>query len=367
MYLIICIHNIDIYYWYMDISLFDYNLPHELIAQKPAEPRDSSRLLVYKNSQNLIDDTFFNIDTYFKKGDVLVINNSQVRPTRLFGLKKGTGGRVEIFLLKLIDSTENIWTALVKGSRLKEGSVIEFEGSAMNAIIVKKDDQESDIRVKFDQKIESFDEILNRIGNAPVPPYIKCEENERYIREKYQTIYAKEKGSVAVPTAGLHFTNRVFDKLKEKGVEILEVTLHVGLGTFSRVKTQDITKHTLHEEFVAVSTEVVRSIKSAKEDGRRVIAVGTTSTRVLESVIAQRLKDNSCDGYQGPVNIYIYPGYEFSVIDGLITNFHLPKSSLIMLVSAFIGREKTMEIYAHAVTSRYRFFSFGDAMLLFNK
>lgn len=335
-------------------SDFYYDLPEELIAQTPVEPRDSSRLMkIDRESGEIIHDRFFNICNYLKKGDLLVMNDSKVFPARIYGTKRSTGVPVEFLLLKHMELDK--WEVMVRpGRRLKTGTVVDFSDELSAEIL---DVAEGGNRiVRFDCKGVFFD-VLDRIGQMPLPPYIKEKLKDK---DRYNTIYCHEEGSAAAPTAGLHFTERVFDSLLEKGVDTAYVTLHVGLGTFRPVKEENILDHKMHVEHYSIGEETVQKIKSCKENGGRVIAVGTTSCRTLESAAQSgEIKTGSED-----TGIFIYPGYEFKVIDGLITNFHLPESTLIMLVSAFLGRERTLAAYEEAIRERYRFFSFGDCMII---
>lgn len=340
----------------MNTSDFYYELPDELIAQTPIEPRDSSRLLVLgRNSGEIEHKHFYNIIDYLNEGDCLVVNDSRVIPARIYGVKAETGARVEFLLLKQVSG--NKWETLCKpGKKAKEGTKFTFGDGIMTAEVVEvKEDGNRIVDFKCD---ENFFSALDKIGQMPLPPYIteKLEDQERY-----QTVYSNELGSAAAPTAGLHFTNELMDKIIAKGVKIAYVTLHVGLGTFRPVKVEDVTKHKMHSEHYEVPEETARIIKETKESGKRVISVGTTSCRTLESVATQYGEVKACDGW---TDIFIYPGYEFKVLDGLITNFHLPKSTLIMLVSAFAGYDNIMNAYKVAVSEKYRFFSFGDAMAI---
>lgn len=340
----------------MDISLFDFELPQELIAQSPSEKRDESRLLLIdKNNKTYEDKIFHDIIDYLKPGDVLVRNNTKVLPARLFGEKEGTHAHVEVLLLHQIKG--DIWECLTGNAKpIKVGSVISFRDGLLRAKCIEVKDE--GIRIfEFIYK-GIFMEILEEIGNMPLPPYIKkqCEDNSRY-----QTVYAKVLGSAAAPTAGFHFTNELLEKIKEKGIEILDITLHIGLGTFKPVKVDKIEDHVMHSEYYEISKEVADKLNKAKSEGRRIIAVGTTATRTLESVMQKYGK--FVETHEN-TSIFIKPGYKFLGIDALITNFHLPKSTLIMLVSAFMGREFTMDVYHHAVEQKYRFFSFGDSMFI---
>ena len=341
----------------MDIfnkSTYYYDLPEELIAQTPVEPRDSSRLLVYHKDNNLIEHKIFrDIIDYLTPNDVLVLNNTRVIPARLFA-NKVTGAKIEVFLLKRHNITD--WEVLIKPvKRVKVGTEIIISDELKCEILSIGEFGSCQIKFKFDGV---FEEILDRVGEMPLPHYIKqkCENKERY-----NTVYSKFDGSSAAPTAGLHFTNELMEKLKQKGVIITEVLLHVGLGTFRPVSEDNILNHKMHTEHYAVSKESAEIINKAKAEGRRVIAVGTTSIRTLESVATKYGKMQEC---AGDTNIFIYPGYTFKAMDGLITNFHLPESTLIMLVSAFSGYDNVMSAYKCAVNEKYRFFSFGDAMLI---
>lgn len=340
----------------MDISLFDFELPLELIAQTPSEKRDESRLIVIdKNKKTYEDKVFHDIIDYLKPGDVLVRNNTKVLPARLFGEKEGTHAHVEVLLLKQING--DVWECLTGNAKpIKVGSIISFKNGLLRAECLEVKDE--GIRImKFIYK-GIFMEILEEIGNMPLPPYIKkqCEDNSRY-----QTVYAKVMGSAAAPTAGFHFTNELLEKIQNKGIEILDITLHIGLGTFKPVKAKKVEDHVMHSEYYEISKEVAEKLNKAKSAGRRIIAVGTTATRTLESVMQKYGK--FVEAHEN-TSIFIKPGYKFLGIDALITNFHLPKSTLIMLVSAFMGREFTLDVYRHAVNEKYRFFSFGDSMFI---
>ncbi len=340
----------------MNLEDFDYNLPEELIAQTPIKKRDTSRLMVLNRENETIEDKhFYNIKDYLKKGDVLVLNDTKVLPARLIGEKRDTGAVIEILLLKNIEG--DIWECLCKPARrIKEGTIVEFGGGLLKAECIKTEDE--GIR-HFKLLYEGIlYEILDKLGTMPLPPYIHEKLDNQ---DRYQTVYAKEVGSAAAPTAGLHFTKELMKELEDKGVIITFVTLHVGLGTFRPVEVDDILKHKMHEEFYSMTKETADILNKAKEENRRIISVGTTSTRVLETIRSENDKFIETSGW---TNIFIYPGYEFKAIDGLITNFHLPKSTLIMLVSALAGREFILKAYKEAVDKKYRFFSFGDAMLI---
>lgn len=337
----------------MKTSDFYYDLPEELIAQTPVEPRDSSRLLVYNRSEDKVEHKVFNqIGDYLKSGDLLVINTTKVYPARIFAYTEH-GGKVEILLLKRINLTD--WECLVKpGKKCRDGVKFIVNNELALTVMSKTDDGGRIISFSFDGV---FEDILSRVGEMPLPPYIHEKLKDK---DRYQTVYCKEEGSAAAPTAGLHFTLRLIDELKAKGVEFAEVNLHVGLGTFRPVKVENAEEHKMHVEFCEISVENARKINSAKKDGRRVIAVGTTSVRTLESFANDdgTVKSGSMD-----TGIFIYPPYRFKCVDGMITNFHLPESTLVMLVAAFVGKEKILELYNLAVKEKYRFFSFGDACL----
>jgi len=340
------------------LSDFNYNLPPELIAQKPVRPRDSARLLVVnKKTKKLQHKKFSDLVDYLKKGDILIVNNSKVFPARLFGHKKNTGGAVEVFLHKKI--TSNTWECLL-GGRVSEGVIIEL---AQNFIaVVKKNNQDGTWLVEFNKSGSAFFAAVNKIGHLPLPPYIKRAKDQQEDKRNYQTIYASEKkvGSVAAPTAGLHFTPRLMKKIKAKGVIVESVTLHVGLGTFSSVKTENILEHKMHTEYAEISKQTIVKLKRAKVLKQRIIAVGTTSCRTLESWG----QAGSPDKFASWTDIFIYPGYKFTVAGALITNFHLPKSTLLMLISALAGKELVEFSYSEAIKSSYRFFSYGDAMFI---
>ncbi len=339
----------------MKTSDFSYELPEELIAQDPLSDRSSSRLLVLDKMAGAIkDDVFRNIGSYLVPGDLLVRNVTRVIPARLFGVKEETGARIEVLLLTRRSDTD--WDVLVKPSRkVKEGTVLSFGGRMTGSILEKGEEGGHVIRFSFDG---IFEEILDELGEMPLPPYIHHKLEDR---DRYQTVYARESGSAAAPTAGLHFTKELLASLCDAGVEIADVTLHVGLGTFRPVKTENVESHHMHSEFRIVSGETADRVNRAKAEGRRVIAVGTTSLRTLESSAGE---DGLLRAGSGWTDIFIYPGYRFRVTDALITNFHLPESTLLMLVSALAGRENILAAYDHAVREKYRFFSFGDAMII---
>ncbi len=336
---------------------FYYDLPKELIAQTPLEPRDSSRLMkIDRTDGSIIHDRFYNICEYLRKGDLLVLNDSKVFPARLYGIKENTGAAVEFLLLKQL--AEGVWEVMVRpGKRLPVGSKVDFSG-LMTAQITEISEGGNRI-AKFTYDGVFF-ELLDRIGQMPLPPYITEKLKDK---QRYNTIYSHELGSAAAPTAGLHFTERVFDNIRKKGVDTAFVTLHVGLGTFRPVKEDDILKHKMHVEHFSIPQETADKIKECKQRGGRVIAVGTTSCRTLEAAAGMD-ENGEVKPVTSDTGIFIYPGYKFRCIDGLITNFHLPESTLIMLVSAFLGRERTLAAYQTAIEEKYRFFSFGDCMLI---
>ena len=340
----------------MDVKDFDYELPEELIAQDPLEDRSSSRLMVLDRETGEFEHKVFkDIIDYLNPGDCLVLNNTKVIPARLFGAKEGTNARIELLLLKRKEN--DVWETLVKpGKKAKPGTRIVFgDGLLVGEIIDIVDEGNRLIKFYYEG---IFEEILDKLGQMPLPPYITHELKDK---NRYQTVYAKYDGSAAAPTAGLHFTKELLEQVKAKGIKIAEVTLHVGLGTFRPVKVDNILDHHMHSEFYMVSQEAADTINTAKKEGHRVISVGTTSTRTLESAADENGMLRECSGW---TEIFIYPGYSFKVIDGLITNFHLPQSTLVMLVSALAGREQVLNAYKAAVEEKYRFFSFGDAMFI---
>ncbi|WP_142412942.1 tRNA preQ1(34) S-adenosylmethionine ribosyltransferase-isomerase QueA [Hathewaya massiliensis] len=340
----------------MRVKDFNFNLPEDYIAQHPLQKRDNSRLMVLdKNTGEIEHKIFKDILEYLNPGDCLVLNNTRVLPARLIGHKEGTMGRMEFLLLKRKD--KNQWETLVKpGKRAKIGSKFVFGNGELKAEVVGMGEDGSRI-VEFEYE-GIFEEVLDKLGEMPLPPYIteKLEEKERY-----QTVYSKEPGSAAAPTAGLHFTEELLKEIKNKGVNVAFLTLHVGLGTFRPVKAETIEEHHMHSEYYQMSSETADIINKTKENGGRVIAVGTTSCRTIESIADEHGKVRECSGW---TDIFIYPGYKFKVLDALITNFHLPESTLIMLVSALAGKEHVMNAYNVAVEEKYRFFSFGDAMFI---
>ncbi|MCM3002619.1 tRNA preQ1(34) S-adenosylmethionine ribosyltransferase-isomerase QueA [Priestia koreensis] len=341
----------------MKIDLFDFNLPEELIAQTPLEKRDASRLMVVnKETGELHHEHFHNIIEHLNEGDCLVLNDTRVLPARLFGTKDETGANVEVLLLKQEEGNE--WETLVKPARrIKVGTTITFGDGRLTAVCTREGDQ-GGRHLEF--KYEGiFYEILEQLGEMPLPPYIKERLDDR---ERYQTVYAREEGSAAAPTAGLHFTEELLEKIKQKGVHVAFITLHVGLGTFRPVSADTIEDHDMHAEFYQMSEGTAALLNKVKEEGGRIVSVGTTSTRTLETIATAH--DGKFVASSGWTSIFIFPGYEFKGINGMITNFHLPKSTLVMLVSALAGRENILHAYNTAVEERYRFFSFGDAMLI---
>ncbi len=340
----------------MKVADFNYDLPKELIAQVPIKNRDESRLMVLNRKTKTIEDkTFKDILNYLNPGDCLVRNNTKVLPARLYGVKEETGANVEFLLLKRIEG--DIWEVMVRpGKKLLPGAKVSFENGILKAEVLEKMD-EGNRKVKFEYD-GIFNEILDKIGLMPLPPYIKERLKDK---DRYQTVYAKYEGSSAAPTAGLHFTEELLEKIRQKGVEIANVTLHVGIGTFRPVKEETVEAHDMHSEHFYIKQEDVDKINNTRKNGGRIIAVGTTSCRVLETIADENgmVKETEAD-----TKIFIYPGYKFKCIDALITNFHLPESTLIMLVSALAGKDYIMEAYKHAVEEKYRFFSFGDAMLI---
>ena len=335
-------------------SDYFYELPEELIAQTPAEPRDSSRLLVYDRKTGKSEDRIFrDIKEYLRPGDVLVINNTKVLPARMYAYTKN-GGRVEVLLLKRQNYTD--WEVLVRpGKKAKEGVELVVSEELSLTVRSRTPTGERIVEFHFDGV---FEDILSRVGSMPLPPYIHEKLKDK---DRYQTVYCKTDGSAAAPTAGLHFTKDLLAEIKAMGVQVAEVLLHVGLGTFRPVKEEDLTHHVMHSEYYCVSEEAADIVNAAKREGRRVIAVGTTSVRTLETVADEKGMLRPCSG---DTSIFIYPPYKFKCVDALITNFHLPESTLIMLVSAFMGREQCLALYREAVEKKYRFFSFGDAMLI---
>ncbi|MBU1131917.1 tRNA preQ1(34) S-adenosylmethionine ribosyltransferase-isomerase QueA [Patescibacteria group bacterium] len=342
----------------MKLSLFNYNLPEALIAQNPASPRDHSRLLVYdRKKEKIIHDNFFNLPKYLSSDDILVFNDSKVFPARLKGKKK-TGGKAEILLLKEFSGGD--WECLVGAKKPKIGTIILFKNK-LSAEIISKNENKS-WNVKFNFSGNELKKIIYKIGEMPLPPYIDSKSKKSNLQKQYQTIYAKKTGSAAAPTAGLHFTERLMKKIKKTGCQTEFVTLHVGLGTFNPVNTENIEDYQIHKEWVSVDKNTIKKLLLAKKSGKRIVAVGTTSVRTLESLFSEKPDVNK--NFEKNVDIFIYPGYKFKFVDAMITNFHLPKSSLLMLVSAFTGREQISKLYKKAIKLKYRFFSFGDAMFL---
>ena len=340
----------------MKVSDFDFYLPEELIAQHPLEKRDTSRLMVLEKKTGDIEHKVFkDIIEYLNEGDTLVLNNTRVMPARLIGAKEGTGGKIEFLLLKRLEGDK--WECLAKpGKSAKPGRRFEFgDGKLKCEVLEVLDTGNRIIEFEYDG---IFEEVLDSLGEMPLPPYIHERLEDR---ERYQTVYSKEKGSAAAPTAGLHFTEELLKEIKEKGVNIVYLTLHVGLGTFRPVQVDDINDHIMHSEFYQLSKESADIINNTKKNGKRVIAVGTTSTRTLETIAGD---DGTVKEASGWTDIFIYPGYKYKVVDNLITNFHLPESTLIMLVSALAGRDNVLNAYNEAVKEKYRFFSFGDAMFI---
>ena len=343
----------------MKVDLFDFYLPEELIAQKPSEKRDHSRLLaVNKTSKTYEDKHFYDILDYLKPGDVLVRNNTKVIPARLIGIKEVTGAHCEVLLLKQLEGDK--WECLCKPAKsLKVGAIVDFGDGKLKARCLEEKDE--GIRI-FEFIYEGiFLEVLDSLGKMPLPPYIR---EQLVSNDRYQTVYAKYEGSAAAPTAGFHFTPELNEKILAKGVKILEITLHIGLGTFRPVKVDDTDDHVMHSEVYEITSEVAKQLNEEKQKGSRIIAVGTTSIRTLE---ANYTKYGEFKATRESTNIFIQPGYTFKAVDAVITNFHLPKSTLIMLVSSFMGREFTLECYKHAVDNKYRFFSFGDAMFIYGE
>ena len=341
----------------MNTADFDFHLPEELIAQTPLEKRDASRLLIVDRSSGEFSDQHFDsIIDQLQPGDALVMNNTRVLPARLYGEKPGTGGHVELLLLKNIEGDH--WEVLAKpAKRLKVGAQVSFGDGRLTATVVEELEHGGRI-VRFDYQ-GIFLEVLESLGEMPLPPYI---HEKLADRERYQTVYAKENGSAAAPTAGLHFTKELLAQIEAKGVKLVYLTLHVGLGTFRPVSVDNLEEHEMHSEFYTLSEEAAATLREVKANGHRVIAVGTTSIRTLETIGNKFQGDIQADS--GWTNIFIKPGYQWQIVDAFSTNFHLPKSTLVMLVSAFAGRELTLKAYEHAIAERYRFFSFGDAMFI---
>jgi S-adenosylmethionine:tRNA ribosyltransferase-isomerase len=357
---------------------FDYNLPRELIAQEPIKPRDYSRLLVLGRASGRIEHKkFFEIGQYLKSGDVLVFNDSKVFPARLLGRKEVGGGKIEVFLhFRRQNEEKEVWQCLVGGKKPRRGMRIEFYNNRDKAFTGEliQDNQDGTWEVEFDRTGKKFMDAVYQAGLMPLPPYIKRDGKEPRDSIDYQTVYARDDkvGSVAAPTAGFHFTPKLMDKLAGQGVQFEYVTLHVGLGTFSPVKSEDITEHKMHAEYAQADAATLERIYAAKAEGRRIISVGTTATRTMEAIARKFSQAEEAGDFQEFVDIFIYPGYEFKLIDGMVTNFHLPKSTLLMLVSAFAslepsrkdGKQNIDKAYQEAIREKYRFYSYGDAMLI---
>lgn len=341
---------------YTKTSDFDYELPKELIAQTPLADRSSSRMMVLHKSTGQFEDRhFYDIVDYFRAGDVLVRNNTRVIPARLFGTKEETGAHVELLLLR--QEADDVWECLAGNAKvIKPGTVISFHDGRLKAQCIEVGEKGLRRMKMLYEGI--FNEILDELGNVPLPPYIREKLDDP---ERYQTVYARVRGSAAAPTAGLHFTPEIFDQLRAKGVIIAEVTLHVGLGTFRPMDTENIAEHDMHSEVYEMPAETADILNAAKAEGRRIFAIGTTSVRTVESVWNRFGSFQACSG---ETKLFIYPGYEWHTIDGMLTNFHLPKSTLIMMIASFAGYDFTFEAYRHAVQEKYRFFSFGDCMLI---
>ncbi|PWV91981.1 S-adenosylmethionine--tRNA ribosyltransferase-isomerase [Paenibacillus cellulosilyticus] len=348
----------------MNVDLFDFELPEELIAQTPLLERTGSRLLTLNKQTGAVGHgTFLDIEQMLGEGDLLILNDTRVLPARLMGIKQDTGAKVELLLLKALG--DNRWETLAKpAKRMKVGTVLAFgsvaDGSPLLTAVVEEEGEHGGRVVRFEYE-GIFNELLDRLGEMPLPPYIKEKLEDR---ERYQTVYAKHEGSAAAPTAGLHFTQDLLERLKDKGVRIGYITLHVGLGTFRPMSVDAVEDHVMHSEYYELSEETAQQLNETKARGGRIVAVGTTSARTLESV-AQRFEGKELQACSGWTDIFIFPGYSFKLVDALLTNFHLPKSTLVMLVSAIAGREHIMEAYRQAVEQRYRFFSFGDAMFIY--
>ena len=343
----------------MHISLFDYSLPDKLIAQYPASQRDKSSLMIInKETGDITHGSFSNIVDHLSKDDLLVINNTKVIPARLIGIKEATGARIEILLVR--DLGNNIWNVLARPSkRLKTGTIINCDDKLSAEVIEKNND--GVVRLKF-SFIGNFMEILSKIGQVPLPPYIKRTSAKLYDTERYQTVYAREAGSIAAPTAGLHFTESLLEKIKKKGIQIAEVTLHVSIGTFKPVTETEIEKHRMQSEYYEITKETFPTIKMAIHEQKRIIAVGTTAMRVLESVDFNA--ENSNGNLSAQTDLFIYPGYKFKVVNAIITNFHLPKSTLLILIHAFTGEKLITAAYEEAIKKKYRFYSYGDVMFI---
>ncbi len=348
----------------MHISEFDYELPDELIAQMPANKRENSRMLVLNREKKSINHKhFYDIVDYLDENDLLVLNNTKVIPARLFGTKE-TGGKMEVFLLEAQSEGSNYWSCLIKPSKKVKSNTIITISDELKAIPIKRLEDDGEWLVKLQYSGDLF-EILHKVGNIPLPPYIErkiqTEEQRKFDTERYQTVYAQDEGSVAAPTAGLHFTKEILKKLQDKGVEVAYVTLNVGLGTFRPVKCDNILDHKMHSETFEITKEAADKINNAKTKGKNIVAVGTTSVRTLETAFQKYGKICECKDHS---ELFIYPPYEFKVVNKLLTNFHLPKSTLLMLVSALAGKEFIFKAYKEAVENKYRFFSYGDCMFI---
>jgi len=350
----------------MKLTLFDYRLPQALIANEPASPRDHSRVLIYdKNNDSVIHEKFYNIHKFLRKGDLLIFNNSKVMAARLYG-GKTTGGKIEILLLK--DFEKGKWEAMIKGKNLKPEQILHFK-VGLTAQLISKSSEKTWL-LQFNFKGKKLNEIIEKYGQVPIPPYIQSQLTQSKLKTKYNTVYAKHSGSSAAPTAGLHFTPGLMKKIESVGVQSEYITLHVGMGTFESVMTEDIQDHSMHSEHVIVDLSTIKAIQSALKRQKagedvRIISVGTTTTRTLEALGSELFKAKK--KIEKDVNIFIYPGYKFKIVDAMFTNFHLPKSTLLMLISALIGREKVMVLYKLAIKLKYRFYSFGDSMFLITK
>jgi S-adenosylmethionine:tRNA ribosyltransferase-isomerase len=349
----------DFGYNIYDLNEYDYHLPEELIAQTPADKRDESKLLVMNRTTGALEDKhFFQITDYLHQGDVIVRNNTKVIPARLLGIKESTGARIELLLLSQDKKEKDVWTALVGNAKaVKVGTEVVF-GPNKELVATCLEVLDEGLRVFKMTYRGIFYEVLDALGKMPLPPYIHKQEGQN---DRYQTVYAQVEGSSAAPTAGFHFTSELFEKIKAMGVEVIDVTLHVGLGTFRPVKTDNILNHKMHSEYFEMNEYAAERLNLAKEEGRRIIAVGTTSVRTLETVYHEYGTFKAC---HEDTALFIYPGFKYEAVDALITNFHLPKSTLIMLVSAFSSRENVLKAYQHAIQNDYRFFSFGDAMFI---
>jgi S-adenosylmethionine:tRNA ribosyltransferase-isomerase len=344
----------------LQVDLFDYDLPQSLIAQTPLAERDSSRLLVLPSGDGLEHRFFSDLPSYLREGDVLVLNRTRVLPARLFGQKEQTGAKIEVLLLNSLPRTGLVWRVLLKpAKRLSPGQRVIFGDGILSGTYLGTSDREGTWLMEFHCE-QTWEEVLKSLGQMPLPPYIKAPLTDR---ERYQTVYARETGSAAAPTAGLHFTPELLARIRDRGVTICEILLHVGLGTFRPVEAEDTENHAMHSEYFKIEAPAATLINQAKAEKRRVIAVGTTSARALEAAAAVFGSD-PLEPYIGETNIFITPGYDFRVVDALITNFHLPRSSLLMLVSALAGRERILDAYTEAVRENYRFYSFGDAMFI---